>query len=105
MTTLELDTQITKDGVAVVTHDRKVSGAKCKDTTPLFAGDPSYPYVGRFIKDLTLAQIKTMDCGSLKLSTYPEQKLSPGATMLTLREFFELVKGGLKSEVQHLAIR
>ncbi len=92
VTTLELDTQITKDGVAVVTHDRKVSNAKCKDTAPATPNDPTFPYVGRFIKDLTLAQIKMMDCGSLRLASYPNQKLSPGARMLTLREFFDLVK-------------
>ena len=92
VTTLEMDTQITKDGIAVVTHDRKISDKKCKDTAPLTAGDPLYPYVGRFIKDLTLAQIKTMDCGSLRLTDYPNQQTSPGAKMLTLREVLDLVK-------------
>lgn len=92
VSTLELDTQITKDGVAVVTHDRKVSKSKCQDTAPASADDPLFPYVGRYIKDLTLAQVKTMDCGSLRLSNYPQQNLSPGAKMLTLRELLDLVK-------------
>ena len=30
VSTLELDVQITEDGQAVVTHDRKVTGAKCQ---------------------------------------------------------------------------
>ena len=92
VTTLELDTQITKDGVAVVTHDRKVSNKKCKDTAPVTDNDPQFPYVGQFIKDLSLAQVKTMDCGSLRLADYPQQQTSPGAHMLTLREMFDLVK-------------
>jgi glycerophosphoryl diester phosphodiesterase len=32
VSTLELDVQITEDQKAVVTHDRQVSGAKCRDT-------------------------------------------------------------------------
>lgn len=35
MSTLELDVQITKDGQAVVTHDRRVNGTKCQDTAPV----------------------------------------------------------------------
>jgi glycerophosphoryl diester phosphodiesterase len=43
VSTLELDTQITEDGVAVVTHDRRVSDKKCLDTTPVTPGDPEWP--------------------------------------------------------------
>ena len=41
VSTLELDVQITQDGQAVVTHDRKVNGGKCQDTHPVTAGDPT----------------------------------------------------------------
>ncbi len=93
VTTLELDVQITEDGYAVVTHDRDPSPAKCVDTAPAFPGDPEFPYVpGRtYIKDLTLAQVRTIDCGSLRLPQYPDQELSPGARMPLLSEVFDLV--------------
>ncbi|HEU0287025.1 MAG TPA: glycerophosphodiester phosphodiesterase family protein, partial [Nocardioidaceae bacterium] len=93
VTTLELDVQITQDGYAVVTHDRDPSPSKCVDTEPAFPGDPEFPYVPgqRFIKDLTLAQVRTIDCGSLRLAQYPDQKLSPGARMPLLSEVFDLV--------------
>ena len=91
VTTLELDVQITADQQAVVTHDRKISGAKCLDTAPATAGDPQYPYVGKYIKDLTLAQVKTLDCGTKTLPDFPGQRADPGATMPTLREVFALV--------------
>src|ERR1700752_235824 len=48
VSTLELDVQITADGAAVVTHDRRVTPAKC-------SGD----FGGRFIKDLTLAPVRS----------------------------------------------
>jgi glycerophosphoryl diester phosphodiesterase len=92
VSTLELDVQITEDHQAVVTHDRKISGAKCQDTGPAFAGDPEYPYVGKYIKDLTFAQVRTLDCGSLKLQQFPGQELRPGAKMPLLNEVFDLVK-------------
>ncbi|MDQ0220159.1 glycerophosphodiester phosphodiesterase [Peribacillus cavernae] len=92
VSTLELDVQITEDHQAVVTHDRKISGAKCEDTGPAFAGDPEYPYVGKYVKDLTLAQVRTMDCGSQTLPQFPEQNPSPDARMPLLSEVFDIVK-------------
>ncbi|MDN4594563.1 glycerophosphodiester phosphodiesterase [Polycladomyces subterraneus] len=92
VSTLELDVQITEDHQAVVTHDRKVSGDKCQDTGPAFPGDPEYPYVGKYVKDLTLAQIRTLDCGSKTLPQFPGQRPSPGARMPLLSEVFDLVK-------------
>lgn len=92
VSTLELDVQITEDHQAVVTHDRKVNGAKCRDTGPATPGDPEYPYVGKYIVNLTLAQVRTLDCGSQTLPQFPEQRPSPGARMPLLTEVFDLVK-------------
>ncbi|MFE2059537.1 glycerophosphodiester phosphodiesterase family protein [Streptomyces sp. NPDC059446] len=92
VSTLELDTQITRDRRVVVNHDRQVSAQKCQDTGPLTSGDPVYPYVGRYIKDLTLAQIRTMDCGYQQLPGYPEQEQVKGFRMVELRDVLDLVK-------------
>nr|WP_189221764.1 glycerophosphodiester phosphodiesterase [Saccharothrix coeruleofusca] len=92
VTTLELDVQITEDGREVVTHDRKTNPAKCVDTAPAFPGDPDFPYAGKYVKDLTFAQVRTLDCGSRRWSQYPDQELSPGARMPTLAEVFALVR-------------
>ncbi|GLW05554.1 putative glycerophosphoryl diester phosphodiesterase precursor [Microtetraspora sp. NBRC 13810] len=92
VTTLELDIQITEDGQAVVTHDRRINGAKCRDTAPVTAADPEFPYVGKYLNTLTLAQVRTMDCGSQTLPQFPGQRAVPGARMPLLREVFDLVK-------------
>ncbi|SDD56637.1 glycerophosphodiester phosphodiesterase family protein [Glycomyces harbinensis] len=92
VSTLELDVQITEDGHAVVTHDRRVSGAKCLDTAPAFQGDPEYPYVGKYVNTLTLDQVRTLDCGSLAQAAFPGQQTRPGEPMPLLSEVFDLVK-------------
>ncbi|MEV2241222.1 glycerophosphodiester phosphodiesterase family protein [Micromonospora sp. NPDC049891] len=92
VSTLELDIQITEDGRAVVTHDRRVSSAKCTDTGPVVPGDPEFPYVGKYVNTLTLAQVRTLDCGSRTLPDRPGQLAVPGARMPLLSEVFALVK-------------
>ena len=37
---------------------------------PQTPDDPDFPYVGKFIANLTLAQLKTLDCGSLRQDGY-----------------------------------
>ncbi|WP_433828745.1 glycerophosphodiester phosphodiesterase family protein [Actinoplanes sp. CA-015351] len=81
VSTLELDTQVTKDSKVVVTHDRQVSAQKCR-------GD----FVGRYIKDLTLAQIKTLDCGFQQLPGFGEQEQIAGARIVELKDVLNLVK-------------
>ncbi|KAG0703102.1 PLC-like phosphodiesterase [Suillus ampliporus] len=99
-TTLELDNGIThasshfswsRDGEVVVWHDESITAEKCSDTAPVVPDDPAYPYVGKFITNLTLAQIKTLDCGSKRQTNYPHQLVYPGARISTLREVFDFV--------------
>ncbi|MGL5816905.1 MAG: esterase-like activity of phytase family protein [Phycicoccus sp.] len=91
VTTLELDTQVTEDRAVVVTHDRQVQGAKCRDTAPAFDGDPEYPYVGRYVRDLTLAQVRTLECGWQQLPGFPAQEAVAGP-MAELSDVFDLVR-------------
>ena len=91
VSTLELDVQITQDGRAVVTHDRRVIGSKCRDTAPVVSGDPEFPYVGKYVNTLSLAQVRTLDCGSQRLPAYPGQRLEPGARIPRLDEVLALV--------------
>ncbi|KAI0762738.1 PLC-like phosphodiesterase [Fomes fomentarius] len=90
--TLELDNGITKDGHVVVWHDEEITSAKCQDTQPAVPGDPDFPYVGKYIVNLTLAQLRTIDCGSKRQYGYPLQLTYPGTRISTLRELFDFVK-------------
>ncbi|KAF8168246.1 PLC-like phosphodiesterase [Crassisporium funariophilum] len=92
VTTLELDNGITKDGVAVVWHDEEITAEKCLDTKPAVKDDPDFPYVGKHIANLTLAQIKTLDCGSKRLAADPLQLTYPGTKISTLRELFAFAR-------------
>ncbi|KAG7450201.1 PLC-like phosphodiesterase [Guyanagaster necrorhizus] len=90
--TLELDNGITKDGAVIVWHDENIAAEKCLDTAPVFDGDPDYPYVGKYIANLTLAQLKTLDCGSQRLDDFPQQLVYPGTKLSTLEELFDFVE-------------
>ncbi|CAL1696216.1 unnamed protein product [Somion occarium] len=90
-TTLELDNGITKDGVVVVWHDENITPQKCMDTAPAFPDDPDYPYVGKFIANLTFAQLRTLDCGSKRQDNYPMQLTYPGTRISTMQELFNFV--------------
>jgi glycerophosphoryl diester phosphodiesterase len=91
VTTLELDTQVTEDEQVVVSHDRQINGVKCQDTAPAFPGDPEFPYVGDFITNLTLVQVKTLNCGYQALPDFPNQEVVSGP-MIELHDVFDLVK-------------
>ncbi|WP_051265909.1 glycerophosphodiester phosphodiesterase family protein [Nakamurella lactea] len=92
VTTLELDTQITKDGKVVVTHDNTINPDVCAETAPATKNDPQYPYVGKVVHDLTLAQLLTLDCGFQQRPGMPEQQATKGSRIPELQEVFALVK-------------
>lgn len=87
---MELDNGITKDGVVVVWHDDQITPFKCKDTYPAFTDDPDFPYVGKFIANLTFAQIKTVDCSTRQID-FPGQLTYPGTRIPSLEELFEFL--------------
>jgi glycerophosphoryl diester phosphodiesterase len=89
VSTLELDIDITKDHQPLVWHDPVIASQQCSDTGAAFAGDPSYPYVGKLVHDLTLAQIHTLDCGK-PASQFPRAEVVRGNKIAVLPEVFSL---------------
>ncbi len=92
VTTLELDTHLTEDGKVVVWHDDTIQANKCTDTAPATAGDPEFPYVGRRVADLSLAQLKTLDCGFKQLPGFPEQDVIEGNRIAELKDVYQLAR-------------
>ncbi|MDV6234271.1 glycerophosphodiester phosphodiesterase [Leptospira ellisii] len=84
MTTLELDTVLTKDKKIVIHHDSETNPAICqkKDGSEI---------VSVSLYELTLAELKQLDCGTKKNPKYPEQQPVPGTELITIDEFFKLV--------------
>ena len=89
VSTLELDIVLTRDAQPLVWHDPVIEPEKCTDTGPAFAGDPRYPYVGKRVGELTLAQVRTLDCGKL-LPEFPEAEVVRGNVIAILPEVFAL---------------
>lgn len=89
VSTLELDVVITKDGQPLVWHDPTIGADKCADTAPVVTGDPQYPYVGKLVHELTLAQLRTLDCGR-RLPEFPHATVVRGNKIATLPEVFTL---------------
>jgi glycerophosphoryl diester phosphodiesterase len=84
MTTIELDANVTKDKQLIINHDTTVNGKICLYED----GEPA-----KFtpIKDLTVEQLKQLNCGSAGNADFPEQIPVAGARLITLAEFFEFV--------------
>ncbi|WP_105036079.1 glycerophosphodiester phosphodiesterase family protein [Cryobacterium aureum] len=100
VSTLELDTHLTRDDAVVVWHDDVLTATKCRDTAAAFRGDPQFPYAGSRVRALTLAQIQTLDCGYQQLPGYPEQQNVTGNTIAELADVFALVEAHKADAVQ-----
>jgi len=92
VTTLELDAQVTRDGAVVVAHDNRVNPDKCRDTTPAGPSDDLFPYSGKPFRLLTLAQVRTLDCGYQPAPDFPDQRAVLGAKVPEVREVADLLR-------------
>jgi len=92
VTTLELDLAMTRDGVLVVSHDRRLNPNHTRGPDGKFLDAEGPP-----IRSLTLAELRRYDVGRLKPGTdyarsFPEQRPADGARIPPLAELFDLVK-------------
>jgi glycerophosphoryl diester phosphodiesterase len=97
--TLEFDINITRDGQPLVWHDPVIDGGQCSDTGPEHPGDPSYPYVGKRVRELSLAQVRTLDCGKPS-NEFPHAEVVRGNKITTLPEVFALADS-YRSDVRY----
>ncbi|MFN8072041.1 MAG: glycerophosphodiester phosphodiesterase [Mycobacterium sp.] len=88
VTTLEMDTKVTKDGVLVVTHDSVLNPDLVRDASGAWVRD------GIALNSLTLAQVEQLDVGRLRPGSayakrFPDQRPIDGTRMPTLREVLD----------------
>ncbi|WP_141579415.1 glycerophosphodiester phosphodiesterase family protein [Actinomadura sp. WMMA1423] len=83
---VELDVGLSSDGVVVLGHDQVLSPSVLADTAPAWPDDPAYPYVGKPVRELSLAQLRTLDAGM----SCPAAPM-PGTRIPTLAEVCALL--------------
>jgi glycerophosphoryl diester phosphodiesterase len=100
MTTLELDTGITKDGVVVIAHDMELNPDITRDKNGAWLSAR-----GPAIHSLTYTELQQYDVGRIKPGTdysrqFPEQKAADGSRIPRLADLFALVKKAGNGEVR-----
>jgi len=90
--TLELDVGVTKDGVLVVSHERRLNPDLARDANGAYVSPPGTPFV-----ELTLAQVKAYDVGQIRPDSdyakqFPGQRAAPNTPIPTLKEVIDLVR-------------
>ena len=100
VTTLEMDAGLTRDGVVVIIHDRRLN--------PDIARGPGGRWLtGRppLVRDLTLRELQRFDVGRIRPGTdysrrFPDQRREDGVRIPTLAEVFELTRRARNTEVR-----
>ena len=98
MTTIELDTNVTRDKQLIVYHDTALNGRIC-------LSENGRPAKAIPIRDLTVAQLKRLDGGALANADFPEQLPVAGTRLVTLAEVFEFVSAYERDHVLSHKIR
>ena len=81
MTTIELDTTLTRDNQLIIHHDTELNPNICVDSQgiPVEAAD---------ISSRSVVELKTLDCGALQNEKFPRQVAIKNTRLMTLEEFF-----------------
>ena len=100
VSTLELDTSITKDGVVVVSHDARLNPEITRGPDGRWLNPPT-----RAVRELTLDNLGHYDVGRIKPGSeysyrYPDQKRMDGVRMPTLAQVFQLARSAGNAEVR-----
>ncbi|MCU1272661.1 MAG: glycerophosphoryl diester phosphodiesterase [Bryobacterales bacterium] len=80
---LEMDVAVTRDDVLVISHDPVLNREICRG-----------PGGATVIRDMTFAELRAWDCGSLRNPHFPAQTPVPGTRIPTLEEVLALAGRG-----------
>jgi glycerophosphoryl diester phosphodiesterase len=98
--TLELDVGVTRDGVVVVCHDRRLNPDVARGPDGRWIEEP-----GPLLHNLSYAELERYDVGRLRpgsdyAASLPEQQPADGARIPRLADVFALVRKSGNSEVR-----
>ena len=103
--TLELDVGVTRDGVLVISHERRLNPDLARDTDGNYVTPP-----GPSLIDLPLAEVQSYDIGKIRPGSdyarqFPEQQVlvGPGVPpprIPTLKQLIDLVRGSRDAHVR-----
>ncbi|MBE0614308.1 MAG: glycerophosphodiester phosphodiesterase [Burkholderiales bacterium] len=100
VSTLELDTAITKDGVVVVSHDARMNPDITRGADGRWLNAPT-----RAVHHVTFEDLEHYDVGRIKPGSkysyhFPDQKRMDGVYMPTLAQVFQLVRRAGNNDVR-----
>jgi len=92
VTTIETDVGVTRDGVVVIAHDRRLNPALTRGADGKWLGAP-----GPAIRSLSLADLSAYDVGRIDPAssyarTFPQQRAADGERIPTLEAVIDIVK-------------
>jgi glycerophosphoryl diester phosphodiesterase len=90
--TLELDIGVTRDGVVVVSHERKLNPDLARGPDSAYVAPPGTPFVQLLLKDVKQYDVGQIRPGSSYAAQFPDQRAVPGTRIPTLTEVFDLVR-------------
>lgn len=95
---IEMDLLLTRDEDVVIHHDFFVNAQICSyaDGSPV---DGSY-----LIKDMTVAELKQLDCGRIQHPQFPRQKSIYGTKIPTLNELFDFLRSSKDPHARKIRI-
>ena len=100
VSTLELDTAVTRDGVVVVSHDARLNPDITRGPDGRWLNPPT-----RAVRELTLEDLGHYDVGRIKPGSeysrlFPDQKRVDGVRMPTLAQVFQLARSAGNGDVR-----
>lgn len=92
VTTLELDTVLTLDGVVVISHDATLNANFTRDADGSYIDAP-----GPAIRSMSFAQLRSYDVGRMRpdsryAQSHPDQRAVDGQRIPSLAELFQLIQ-------------